>query len=323
MNEFSPSRESIEMNEIGGERNISSKRQLKKELFSSFNLFFLYEDPSSPYFGINLLGTFSELPLEILEYILSYLDYKELCNVGRLNWWFNIRAESNSFWKELFRQSFKYITPSNVTNAESKGWKYEFMDTLAWEDEWNPDKRSRQLRVTNGRQIMIERGYEWSTCQIGKRCVNEYEKRSWTFRVLGSVGLMIGLVEEGWDFVDSYPGTGYYGCTFKAPPPKETQDESTSIKRPNHHLFSLAYYEVFDRFDKIVMEVSTKEKVTKFYRNDKLFGSINFEVAQDKRLVPICALCGPSSSIEIIPSVSIPQLFFFFFKPNSHSLPSS
>jgi len=265
--------------------------EAKRELFNQYDPITLREDPLRGYFGVSLLGIFERCPLEVIEYIISFLEYKDLCTIARLNWWFNIRSESDIFWRTLYSRYFPGVDLSRVSN----NWKLEFKDSLLFDDEWSVEKRSRQLRVIGRRQIMIEKGYEWSTCQIGKKSVSEYVKKRWTFRVLGTVGLMVGLVESQWDFVDSYPGTGYYGCTMKHP------TLNMESKRANQNLFSLACYEVFDRYDKIQMEVNTKKSRVRFYRNDQLHGQLEYNSKKYPNLTPLCALCGPSSAIEIIP----------------------
>jgi len=261
----------------------------KRELFEQYDPITLREDPDKGYFGVSLLGSFERCPLEVIEYIITFLDYRDMCVLARLNWWFNIRSESDVFWRAMYNRYF----PGVKILAPPVNWKLEFKSSLLHDDEWNTEKRSRQLRVM-GRQIMIEKGYEWSTCQIGRKTVSDYAKKRWTFRVLGTVGLMVGLVEHQWDFVDSYPGTGYYGCTIKNPTP------NTESKRANQNLFSLACYEVFDRYDKVEMEVDTRKNRVRFFRNDQLHGQLEYDKRYNN-LTPLCALCGPSSAIEIIP----------------------
>lgn len=250
----------------------------------------LRENPNCTYYGVSLLGSFESFPFELIEYIMSFLDYQDMCKLAQVNWWFNVRSESNIFWRDLYSKSFTGVDLNRIKG----NWKFEFRESLFHDDEWNTERRSRQLAVINGRQIMIEKGYEWSTCQIGHKFVSDYKKKRWTLRVLGTVGLMVGLVDSRWDFVDSYPGTGYYGCTVRMPSPH------VESKRANQNLFSLACYEVFDRYDKVEMEINTKKNRVRFYRNDQLHGQLEFNGQQFTSLIPICALCGPSSSLEIM-----------------------
>jgi hypothetical protein len=91
----------------------------------------------------------------------------------------------------------------------------------------------------------------------------------------------------------------YYGCTKKLP----SENASQVSKRANQKVYSIACYEVFERFDKITMSVNMIKKQVKFLRNDKLVGSITMDDGY-RPLIPVCALCGPSSALEIVPSIS-------------------
>ncbi|PRP76059.1 hypothetical protein PROFUN_01775 [Planoprotostelium fungivorum] len=242
-------------------------------------------------YDLSSLGALQVLPLELLDHVFSFLDYTSLCNLASVNRLFNSRADMDHFWRPLYTSSFE----NTVLREPVRDWKDEFIYTLLWDDEWNENHKSRNLLLKGEGKIAIDKGYEWSSIQIGRRSSQEFVQKSWRFRVLETVGLMIGFVEDNWTWSDSYPGTGYYGCSVRLP-----STTPSSSKRANKNTYSIAYYEVFSRNDVIGMTLDTDKGEVKFVCNDEVRGVVHYDIDTHRPLVPICALCGPYSSIEVI-----------------------
>jgi len=189
-------------------------------------------------------GNWLYFPPEIKLYILSFLDVKSLCTLSSVNWRFNLLAESDALWKDLYARKF-------IVHKEGEDmigtWKAAFKHEYLFAGVFSDKCKGPYLQLSNNNETVSIHGPGRTSVMVGRELPCRGQRYEYSFRMdTRSEGMMIALSNQFDYYKDKYPGSGNHGITVG-------QHSSEAGK-----VFSIAFYESRRKGDRLKIAVDFK-----------------------------------------------------------------
>jgi len=220
-------------------------------------------------------GSWIDFPPEIKLFILSFLDVKSLCTFACVNWRFNLLAETDVLWKELYLRKFLVHKESEEIQGS---WKSAFKHEYLFAGVFSDKQKGPYLQLSNNNETVSIHGPGWTSVMVGRELpCHRGQHYEYTFRMdTRSEGMMIAMSNQFDYYKDKYPGSGNHGITVG-------QHNSEAGK-----VFSIAFYESRRKGDKIKITIDFKSWDVQFTimsdRGDVIFNG-SHEIAPEFRKI--------------------------------------
>jgi hypothetical protein len=233
-------------------------------------------------------GIFFLLPVEILVFIVTFFDIRELGTLCCLSRRWHYIADHDNLWMKVFKLEFGQFENDEMFFGElPQCWKCRVKDMPRIDEHWGDEQLAAKkgLHLTNDGMTVTKVSGGWGCLPVGNAPLKRgkyyvlFHVDRWTTN-----GMMIGIVTE--DCVRAYPGNGNGGLS--------QNDESCAYY--SHDGF------VYTTGDNLGIFLNLQNNTVRFYRNGTFIKKMDLIPGKSWRI--ITSLCNDRHQLTIIKRTS-------------------